>query len=309
MKNFFSIIFIANSFICLAQQDPQFTQYTYNMNIINPAYATGDKGHVALGALYRTQWVNVEGAPQTITLFGHASLRKNIDLGLTIVNDQIGGDISETNINGDIAYRFNLSRNLRFSLGAKLGVTQYNADFTNSQLDSGGSSTDPLFSENINSTSLNIGAGAFLYTRKFYLGLSAPNLLPSKHRESTIATTANGKEEIHMYLTSGYVFYLNDSYKFKPSFLLKSVTGAPLTVDISASLLIKNRFEVGTSYRLEDAISALFRYNITPNFKIGYAYDYTISDLNEFSQGSHEFFLTYSFEVHSLIDCFPNRFF
>ena len=292
----------------LAQQDPQFTQYTYNMNVINPAYVTGDTGHVELGALYRRQWTNIEGAPETITLFGHASLRDNMDFGLTVVNDQIGNDISETNVNGDFAYRFNLSENLRLSLGAKLGFTVYNADFSTLNLGTGGSTTDPAF-ENINSTFLNVGAGAFMYSRRFYVGLSAPNLIPAKHLENTSTTTFNGIEEIHVYLTSGYVFDLSREVKFKPAFLVKTSTGAPLTADISASLLFRKRLEAGLNYRIEDAISAMFRYSITPNFKIGYAYDYTLSDLNEYSQGSHEIFLNYSFEVRSMTDCFPDRFF
>ncbi|WP_459211179.1 PorP/SprF family type IX secretion system membrane protein [Aquimarina rhabdastrellae] len=307
-KLLFPLFILCNTFLSLAQQDPQYTQYTYNMNVINPAYVTGDTGHIELGALYRRQWTNVEGAPETITLFGHASLRRNIDLGLTVVNDQIGNDITETNVNGDFAYRFNLSENLRLSLGTKLGFTVYNADFSNLTLDSGGSNTDPAFA-NVNSTFLNVGAGAFLYSRNFYLGLSAPNLIPSKHLENTAATTFEGREDIHYYLTSGYVFRLNPDLKFKPSVLLKTAAGAPITTDIAASFLMRNKLELGVSYRIEDAVSALFSYKISPNFRVGYAYDYTLSDLNEFSQGSHEIFLTYSFEVRSLTDCFPNRFF
>ncbi len=309
MKKIIPIFLLLYSILSVAQQDPQFTHYMYNMSLVNPGYTSAKTGHIDTGAFYRAQWINVEGAPKTASLFAHATLPDGIELGISLVNDQIGLEINETNVAADVAYRFELSRDLFLSLGVKAGVTNYVADFSDLQLNSGGAPTDPLFAENINSLFLSFGAGAFLYTRNFYLGLSSPNFIPSKHRENTSTEDASSIEELHMYLTTGYIFNINREFRFKPSALVKHVKGAPISVDISANLLVSDKYEMGVSYRFEDAIALMFRYDFTPSFKIGYAYDYTLSNLNEFSRGSHEVFLMYSFQLRKYIDCYPNRFF
>ena len=311
MKKTIFIFAFLYSVLSIAQQDPQFTHYMYNMSIVNPAYTTARTGNIDTGVFFRSQWVNVEGAPQTGTLFAHATLPSGVEVGFNILNDRIGlsNEINETNANIDVAYRFEFSRDWYLSLGVKGGITNYSTDFSRLQLNSGTADTDPLFATNINTTSPTFGAGAFLYSREFYLGISSPNFIPTKHIESTAAYEAKGIEELHLYLTAGYIFNINKNYKLKPSFLVKQVQNTPISADISLNLLANQKFEIGASYRLEDAIAMMFRYDINPNFKIGYAYDYTLSGLNEFSKGSHEIFIMYSFQLRKFIDCYPNRFF
>ncbi|WP_459211181.1 PorP/SprF family type IX secretion system membrane protein [Aquimarina rhabdastrellae] len=310
-KAVFIFALLLYSITSLAQQDPHFTHYMYNMSIVNPAYTTARTGNIDTGVFYRTQWVNVEGAPQTGTLFAHATLPAGVEVGINVINDRIGldGEITETNANADVAYRFELARDFFLSLGVKAGITNYNADFSRLQLNSGGAPTDPLFAQNINSNFLTFGAGAFLYTKEFYLGISSPNFIPTKHIEDTASYEARSFEELHAYLTVGYIFNINKDFKLKPSALVKHVANAPISADVSLNLLVQEKFEIGASYRLEDAVALMLRYDITPNFKIGYAYDYTLSGLNEFSRGSHEVFLMYSFQLRKYIDCYSNRFF
>ena len=64
-----------------AQQDPHYTQYMYNLSVINPAYA-GSKEALSMGLLYRKQWVDIEDAPTTATFFGHLPVGKNVGVGL-----------------------------------------------------------------------------------------------------------------------------------------------------------------------------------------------------------------------------------
>jgi len=150
-----------------AQQDPEYTQYMYNMSVVNPAYATGEPGIVNTGLLYRSQWVGAVGAPKSATAFIHAPLNDQIEIGLSFINDEIGdGALNENTISANFAYKLQLGKNTQFS------------DF---QLNSGNVSTDPAFAENVNDSYLNLGAGLFLYGDRFYVGLSAPNFLGNKH--------------------------------------------------------------------------------------------------------------------------------
>lgn len=282
-----------------AQQDPQFTQYMYNQKIINPAYATGNQDEINVGALYRSQWVGIEGAPQTASLFVHYPVSDRIELGVSFTNDEIGDVVSENNIYADFAYILPVSQQGKLSLGLKAGLTLFDANFNGFNLQSGGTDTDRAFSDNINQTFPNVGAGAFYYTDRFYAGLSAPNLLTTTHLENENGIAGTGVQDIHFFLTSGYVFDINQEIKLKPAFLLRGVKGAPLTVDVTANVLFNEKFEAGLAYRVGDAISGLVNYRLAPNLRVGYAYDYTVNNLGNFNTGSHEIILLFNIQSKS----------
>lgn len=288
------IIFISFLNKVEAQQDPQYTHYMYNMNVVNPAYATATPSILNLGGLYRTQWVGAVGAPKTFTFFAHSPVSQNVELGLSLISDDIGdGAKKENNIFGDFAYVLQLNNKHRLSLGLKAGVTIFETNFNGFELESGSNNTDPAFDENINTVFPNLGAGAFYFTDKYYVGLSAPNLLSTKHLEETQGINRFGSENIHVFFTGGYVFQLNPNLKLKPSFMAKGVKGAPAVVDVSTNVLIHDKFEFGLSYRLDDSVSGLFNINVTPNLRVGYAYDYTVTNLGDFNSGTHEVFLLF----------------
>lgn len=277
----------------MAQQDPQYTQYMYNMSVINPAYAT-EGNDINIGALYRTQWVGSVGAPNTGTLFVHLPLQEKIQVGLSVINDEIGDVVNETNVYADFAYILKLGNSTKLSLGVKAGASFFNTnfnDFVYSDV-----LPDPAFANNLSKTFPNVGAGAYLFGDNYYLGFSAPNLLNSKHLERNSGIVATGAEEIHFFLTGGYVFDLNESLKLKPAFMTKAVSGAPLAVDITANVLFNNVFEVGAGYRLDDAVMGLANFRITPSLRIGYAYDYTLSNLGRFNSGSHEIMILFDID-------------
>ena len=283
-----------------AQQDPQFTQYMYNMSVINPAYATADEGILNLGGLYRTQWVGVEGAPKTGTFFAHTPVNNKVELGISFTNDNIGDIVTENNIYVDFAYVLPVGVESKLSLGLKGGFTFFDTNFNGFVLQSGDVSTDIAFNENISKTFPNIGIGAFFFTDHYYLGLSAPNMLSTKHIENENGVKATGVESIHYFLTGGYVFDINENLKLKPAFMAKAVNGAPLALDITANVLINERLEAGLGYRLEDAVSALVNFKVTPQLRIGYAYDYTTSNLSNYSSGSHEIFILFDVDLFGL---------
>ena len=291
------LFFIINS---SAQQDPQYTQYMYNMNVVNPAYATGMQSMLDIGTMYRTQWVGTVGAPKTLTLFAHMPIDKKIEMGFSLVSDDIGdGAKKEDNFSADFAYVLQLNNSHRLSLGLKAGFTSFKTNFNGFVFESGDASTDLAFSEDFNRTLPNIGVGAFYFTDRYYIGLSAPNLLSSKNIEERSGIYAFGSENIHSFFSGGYVFTLSDSFKLKPAFMSKFVKGAPVTLDISANVLYNEKFEFGAAYRFGDAVSALMNVKVTPIIRVGYAYDYTISNLGQFNSGTHEIFILFNLDLLS----------
>jgi type IX secretion system PorP/SprF family membrane protein len=274
-----------------AQQDAQYTQYMYNMNVINPAYA-GSRGTLSLGLLARSQWTNVNGGPKTMTFDAHAPVGKKVGMGLSVIADEIG-PAKEQNIYADFSYTLSTSQEGRLAFGLKAGVTLLNVNLLDVVLPQTATGDDPLFDENINDAFPNIGAGVYYYNDKWYAGFSVPNLLRSEHLDKENINT-KASEEIHYFLTTGYVFDLSSTLKFKPSILVKGVTGAPISFDVNANFLMYDRFEVGASYRWQDAVSMLFNFGVTRSFRVGYAYDYTISEFsNSNTGGSHELILLY----------------
>lgn len=286
-----------------AQQDPQYTQYMYNMNVINPAYA-GTKEHVTFGLLYRKQWMNIEDAPTSFTFYGEGATGKNVGLGLSVIADKIG-PITEQNVYGDFAYKLKLGENSNLSFGIKAGATFQKVNF--SEIVS--TLPDPsegIFGKNSNDVSLNIGTGVFYYTDKYYVSFSIPNLINAAHLDYD--GKKYGSDVSHYFLTAGYVFDLNPNLKFKPSFLLKSAFHVPSSLDVSANFLYQEKVELGATYRLQDSFGLLVNINVTRDLRVGYAYDHIVSDLNISTSSSHEIILLYDFLPAKKVSLSP-RFF
>ncbi|SDX29539.1 type IX secretion system membrane protein, PorP/SprF family [Aequorivita viscosa] len=275
----------------LAQQDPQYTQYMYNMSVLNPGYATDDSETINLGLLYRAQWVGSVGGPTTASFFAHSSITNRVEGGISIVHDEIGGVVKETKAFADIAYVLPVGETHRLSLGIKAGATFFSTNFNGFVYSD--PLPDPAFASNLSKTFPNIGAGAFYFGNQFYLGFSAPNLLRTKHLEKESGVVMNGVEEIHMFMTGGYVFQANSNLKLKPAFMSKMVSGAPLSLDLTLNALLNDNFELGVGYRFDDSVSALVNIRVAPPIRIGYSYDYTLSNLGKFNSGSHEIMILF----------------
>lgn len=270
----------------LAQQDPQYTQYMYNMNVINPAYA-GSKESLSITGLYRKQWSGLDGAPETFTLSLHSPVGEKVGLGLSAIKDELG-PVKETNVYADFSYTLDLSEKLKLALGVKAGATFHEVGLNGLSLQDPG---DPFFSENIDNTYPNVGAGAFLYADKFYVGLSVPNMIKSVHLDEN--GLKYGSQELHYFATAGYIFNINDNFKLKPSVMVKSEFEAPVSFDANLNALFFDRFEIGGSYRLDDSFSGIVGFQLTPELRIGYAYDHVVSDLKAMASASHEVILTF----------------
>jgi type IX secretion system PorP/SprF family membrane protein len=273
------------------------------MSVINPAYA-GSKEGISGGVLYRKQWVEIEDAPTTGTFFLHSPAGKNVGLGFSAINDKIG-PVEETNLYGDFSYTLNLGGEHKLAFGLKAGLTLHKVDFDVIR-PTLPNPADEAFGQNPNATFFNLGTGVFYYTNKYYLAFSMPNMLKSNYLD--FDGRQYGTEELHYFLTGGYVFDLNPNLKFKPFAMLKSSVNAPMSVDISTNFMIYDKLELGATYRLEDSFGAMVNFAITPNLRIGYAYDHIVSDLNVATPASHEVLLLFDINFSKKVSQSPRYF-
>lgn len=287
-----------------AQQDPHYTQYMYNMSVVNPAYA-GLKENLSLGLLHREQWVGIDGAPKTTTFFGNGRVGKNVGLGLSVISDKIG-PVQENNIYGDFSYDLKLAPGHRLSLGLKAGVTMQKAGLFSDVNGFVPDPNDPAFAEDTNESFFNVGAGAFYYTDKYYIGLSVPNFMKNTYLEKN--DRKFGSSVMHMFLTGGYVFDLSEEWKFKPSTMVILAADSPMSFDLSANFLYNKKLEFGATYRLEDSFGAMVNYAVLPNLRIGYAYDNVTSNLNVKAKGSHEIMILFDIFFKKRVSSSPRYF-
>ena len=274
----------------LAQQDPQFTQYMFNMLALNPAYA-GSSDRLNIKALTRHQWVGFEGAPTTQTLTAHSPIvNESLCIGGTIMRDA-HGPVTQYGFMADVAYRIFMGES-KLAFGLKGGLNLFQGKFAElNPLVAG----DQVFQQNVNSKlDPQFGFGMMYYSDRYYLGVSTPKLLRSEFFETdSLAFVSEPGQRSHWFLSGGYVFDMGIYHKFKPTFLVKAVQGAPVSFDLSANFLFYEKFWLGAMYRHQDAVGVLAQYNINDDFSIGYSYDYPLSTLHNYSGGSHEIMLGY----------------
>lgn len=277
-----------------AQFEPQFSQYMFNEMFINPAYA-GSREQISATMVYRNQWVGLEGAPKTQTASIHGPLmNKKLGLGLTVMNESIGVT-KQLSVYGNYAYRIQVGSNGAFAMGLQAGFINHQENLseviTNEE-------NDNEFLFNTPRVVLpNAGYGMYYNTPKFYVGLSIPRMFKNEVAGDGSSDVTNSFEfkYWHYYLTSGYVFPVSENVKMKPSVMIKAVQGAPLNADVTLQALFMDVFWLGISYRTEDSFSALGTFQVTPKLRIGYSYDYTTTELSNYSNGTHEINLGYDF--------------
>lgn len=294
MKNFYFIILALLTYsLGFSQQLPQFTQYMYNTISINPAYA-GSRDGFSLVGLHRSQWADFEGAPVTQTLSVHSPLENDkVGLGLSIINDNAGYE-NYTYAYGDFSYRLDLSKDVSLRLGLKAGMSSYKIE--EELLLDPEVANDPFFQDGLNRWTPNFGVGFYLSAQNWYIGGSAPKLIDNNNNQ---ANEYLALEQVHYYLTGGYVFDLNDNVKLRPTSIIKATKGAPLSVDFTAAAIFNEKFFLGASYRVDDAVGGFLDIQLFDGFRAGYAYEYPISDIRPYTSGSHEVLLIYEFRFRN----------
>ena len=272
--------------------------------MINPAYA-GSRDCTSIFALYRNQWVGLDGAPKTASLSFHTPFEeKHIGIGAGIYHESIGPQSTNV-LDVDFSYTLEFDES-KLAFGLKAAAGFYNFDRSKLNLLY---PADASFDGKANTFLPNIGAGVYYYGEKYYVGFSIPYLLDTK----TFSKTDERKitdinERQHYNLMGGYVFDLSPDFKFKPAALMKMVSGSPLQVDLSANFMYDDRFVLGAAYRWSAAVSAMAGFQIDRNWFIGYAYDMETTDMRKYNYGSHEIFLRYEF-VRDIQKIISPRFF
>jgi len=280
-----------------AQQEPLYTNYTFNTVSLNPAYA-GTRNAMNMLFLSRLQWVGVDGAPRTYTFTVHAPIDNyRMGIGFSVVSDNIG-PVRNSYFNVNYAYRVKLSENTTLSMGLKAGFYNYYVGLQDVFL--GNTGNDDAFNSNLSRRfQPNAGFGLYMYHPKYYVGFSIPKLIEENMNDQENNSTVLDKLKRHYYLMAGYVFDLGSDLKFKPSFIEKAVQGAPPSTDLTVQFIYKNILWLGTSYRVGDAVAILSGVQINRQMFIGYSYDCTTSAISTFSHGSHEIVVSYDFDGFS----------
>ncbi|MAK01095.1 MAG: hypothetical protein CMC17_00820 [Flavobacteriaceae bacterium] len=301
-KRVLVILTLLIAFNINAQQDPQYTQYMYNMNVINPAYAGSSDG-ASFGILYRDQWEGLEGAPKTATMNVHFPAGRNVGLGFSAISDEIG-PVSETNLYVDFSYTLNFSNNNRLAFGVKAGGTFHDVGLIDLSLID---PNDPFFANDINENTPNVGAGIYFYKpNNYYISVSVPNILESVHLDNNDFNI--GSETRHIFAAAGYVFDINENFKFKPHTFVKYASQSPISLDVNANLFMYDLVEIGAGYRTDDSITAMINFMVSPSIRIGYAYDSIQSELNFLTKASHEIFINFDINFKSKVSRSPRYF-
>ena len=285
------------------QQRPIQSLYMFDPLLINPAYA-GNQVQLSATAIYRNQWVNLEGAPKTFTMTIHSGFKKSrVGLGMLASKDVIGIH-DDTGLYGIYSYKLPISkkRNSVLSFGLQGGFNSITTDYNKLTLKS---LSDPNLSGVDNTFSPNVGFGLFYRENNFYGGVSVPYLLDNKVVSMTDVNSL-AKQRRYYYIYGGFSAKVSENVKFNPSTLIRIQEQAPISFDLNTLFVLYNAVGLGCSYRLNDAIVGLFELQLNDNFHVGYAYDFTTSQLNQFSNGSHELMINYRIKIarfHKGLEC------
>ena len=276
------------SLISVAQREPQYTQYMHNIGSFNPAYSASVE-HTDIIALYRAQWIDIPGAPNTLRLGANLPLSNDkMGIGFNIVSDQLGPS-SQTYIDIAYSYQIQLNSNSWLSFGLDAGGSFLDVNFSE------GSFVDPeplIGGDTFNQFFPIVGGGLFMYGENWYTGVSTPNFLTLGLYDGELEAVVDN--DLQVDFIAGYVFDISNNTKFKPAALVNYISEGPVTVNLSANFLFLDAFSLGASYRLDNAVSALASFQVSNGILIGYSYDYNTNALGDFNNGSHEAIIKFS---------------
>lgn len=285
-----AVLFILTTLNVRAQQDPMYTQYNFNTQTINPAYA-GTWESMGFLVLGRHQWVGMTGAPRTYTFSIQAPMKnEKVGLGLNLVSDQIGRE-SRLSLFGDYSYGLKVNENSTLRFGLKFGVTNYHNNLSEYVQYPG--EVDPADMGEIDVRYMpNFGVGALWYAENYYIGFSIPKIIENDFENNYNNYTVES-ELRHFFFTAGYVFNLSEYLRFKPTFLTKATLGAPVEFDFTANFLLGDKVWLGAMYRTGDSFGFIAQWIFDKRLRIGYAVDFTTTKLQSYHSGTHEVMVSY----------------
>lgn len=276
-----------------AQQESNYALFRHTMNVINPAVAGAD-GATQFTANIRSQWEEVIDAPETQSFMFATTMGDKVGLGLTVVNDKTFIE-RETGFYIDFSYKLPVSEDSNLFLGLKGGGSTYNID--RAGLANIGQPDDPALGNVDTGFRPNVGVGAYLSNETYFLSLSSPNLLATQGVSADNGVITYSNDRPHFYLSGGYNFSLGGDTEFKPSTMLRYVSGSPVSVDVIAAFEFFQKFEVGAIYRTDKAFGGLAVIDVADWLGIGYAYESSTRDeITSVSDGTHEVLIRFTFD-------------
>ena len=291
------------TFAVKAQQDSQFTQYVFNGIHINPGYA-GSKEELYIQSFYRAQWLGLEGAPRTFSVSADAALmNKNVGLGLIVSSDQVG---AQQHLSAYVNYAYRLrvgfEESTRLSFGIAGGMVQTGIDGGRLNAVQPGDIAVPTGMQSL--TVPDARVGVYYADTTFFAGLSLTNIIARSLANKTHENMNVPLPEPHLYFTTGALFKVNSDVRFKPVLLIKDDFKGPMSIDLNAFFLLKEKVWLGGFYKTEanlydkkhlqrdlmkrNALGVIAEVFATPDLRIGYSYDYLINKFRNYSSGSHE---------------------
>ncbi|MEO1262422.1 MAG: type IX secretion system membrane protein PorP/SprF [Bacteroidota bacterium] len=319
MKNLITTFIFAACFlpfICEAQQQPHNTQFMYYKLGYNPGFA-GSQEAPCVSCIVREQWLGLEGAPSTQAItFNMPLMNQRVGIGANLMRHSIG-ITTMYDVDVAYAYRLRLGQGM-LGIGVQGTIRSLTNDFNETIAIQSKPDDLTIPGNNENKFSFNFGAGIYYTSNKFYLGLSAPRLLENSI-DFNSSDNVVSREVQHIYFMSGYTATISDDLKVRPQVLLKYVDNAPVDADFNVNFLIQDQFMAGLTYRLGgnkvenrtgESLDLLFGVQISESLMFGFSYDFTLSDIRDFSSGSIEASLHYCFGAVSPNSEFENpRFF
>ncbi len=294
MKKLIIIALLLISSNINAQQLNMFTQYMIDNYNINPA-AAGAYDYMPISLQVRQQWVGFNEAPRTQQVSTHMNIKGHHGVGVKIYNDKLG-PLSRVSAQGSYAYHVEIDRDYHLSLGLSFMMNQHKLNASSFNLMS---QTDQTLNQaGYTSTNFDADFGAYFYSDEFYVGVSAPQLFQNKYKFSDSLNTLN-KQTRHYYFSGGYKIEANSDWKVEPAFLMKSTMNAPVQFDLTTRVHYKDMFWGGATWRIKDAVS-LMAGMVYEGFVFGYSFDFTTTDIRNYSSGTHEIYLGYRIPTKKL---------
>lgn len=295
---FKTVVLLAVTLNSFGQFDPTTSLYLLNPMLINPAYA-GSREALSLSTFYNKKWTGIDGSPTTVTFAADVPLSdQRIGLGLILVNDRLGVT-KENQFVTNYAFRLFLGENtLSFGLGA--GVVLTNSAFSDLvALDPG----DEVYLADSRIFAVpNFNFGIYYSSQVWFAGISVPRFLNYRFDYTKNKYVIDNDFSLYSYmLNTGANFVASKNFGFHPSVLVR-YSSIPATskvqYDINALFSFMEKFRVGSSYRNNRSVAALFQFQPTSQLTIGYSYDFETSKLGKYSNGSHMIMLRFDFRYN-----------
>ena len=277
-----AMLIVINSF---GQSNTKLSNYEFSPLTYNPSFAGSDDG-LTISSLYTTQWQGFEGAPETQFFAVHSMVSPQIGVGIDIINDQIGAS-KETQILTNFAYKIDINQYWKISMGIKAGFSTYRFDFSSLNIENPFEIN--LLSNKKTSTNFNFGTGFYVYNGQFYLGIGVPNMVISEFYDNNNDIIAKSTQ--HYYMTTGHKFILNNEISFWPTMMFRFAKGAPVSSLVNFNLNWKDQFYTSLNLDPKASVGGYFGLRIIDKFIIGYSYDTSINNFNNYNSGSHTIFL------------------